>query len=136
MGPRQDPVPSLVVIVDQMRVRDVAAHRSGRDVTHFHLQLLSVLLLMLLLVLLLLLMLLSSAVVLGVGVLQGSLVHLGPVQWHSETQIQVVRIVMRLLLAVVVARVAATAVVGLGLLPLGVLFVLHPPVLEPYFHLE
>lgn len=115
-----------------MWVRDVAAHGRGRDVTHFHLQLLS--------------RVVGDDVVDGVMLddvlarivaLHGSLVHLGPVQRHSEpAQVQVVRVVVRLLLAVAVARAATAAVVDLRRLPLRVFLVLHPPVLEPYLHLS
>lgn len=131
----------LVVIIDQMWVRDVVAHGRGRDVAHFHLQ-----------VLLRLLLLLASHVVLvlavdevvlmgydgggdGDGCLHGSLMHLGPVQRHAQPQVEVVRVVMGLLLTVAVARAAAAAVVDLGRLSLGVFLVLHAPVLEPYLDL-
>lgn len=67
----------------------------------------------------------------------GSLMHLGTVMAHAEAgNVQVVRIVVRLRGTAVVVITAAVVVVVLGRLALRVLFVLHAPVLEPYFDLR
>lgn len=44
-------------------------------------------------------------------------------------------VVGRVVVVVVRVRIVVVVVLGLGGLPLRVLFVLHPPVLEPYLHL-
>lgn len=66
---------------------------------------------------------------------RGSLVVLESTVGRAVVIHHMVRVVVRSVVVMVSVVIAGVVVVLLGRLALTVLFVLHPPVLEPYFYL-